>query len=105
MPESGIAGTTNKKEAQKTFLLHAARRYIWWETTNGAMAYPQKILAQVMNIGVWNDMCKLVELFPPQELLNVLDKAEIGQFNEKSWHFWHNRLSEKIPSMPKRVLE
>ena len=98
--------TTEKrlKEAQEAFLADAARRYIWWETTNGAMEYPQKILAQIMNIGVWNDMCKLVELFPQKELENILNAADIGQFNERSWHFWHNRFKKKIPPMPKRIL-
>jgi hypothetical protein len=89
-------------EAQKAFLEKAAARYIWWESANEAC--PQKILAQVMNIGSWDDMCKLVELFSREELLNVLDTAHIGQFNERSWHFWYNRFSNKIPQMPKRVL-
>lgn len=97
-------GATQTNEAQKAFLTHAARRYIWWETANGAMAFPQKILAQVMNIGVWGDMCRLVELFSQEDLLNVLNAAEIGQFNEKSWHFWHNRFTGKVPPMPRRVL-
>ena len=95
---------TQANEEQKTFLANAARRYIWWETVSGAMAYPQKILAQVMNIGVWDDMCKLIELFSQEDLLNVLNTAEIGQFNERSWHFWHNRFTGNVPPMPKRVL-
>ena len=91
-------------EAQKAFLFHAARRYIWWETAEEVMAYPQKILAQVMNIGVWDDLCRLTELFPMEDLLNVLKAAEIGQFNERSWYFWHNRFTDKIPPMPERIL-
>jgi hypothetical protein len=96
--------TTRLNEAQKAFLANAAQRYIWWKTANDAMAYPQRILAQVMNIGVWGDMCKLAELFPQSELENVLNTAEAGQFNERSWHFWHTRFSNKIPPMPKRIL-
>ena len=92
-------------EAQNAFLLSFAQHYIWWKTPNEAMAYPQRILAQVMNIGVWADMCKLVELFPQKDLLDVLNTAEIGQFNERSWHFWYNHLSDRVPPMPKRVLE
>ena len=91
-------------ESQKEFLVHVARRYIWWETANDAMAYPQKILAQVMNIGVWDDICKLVELFHEKELIKVLDTALIGQFNERSWQFWHNRFTDRVPPMPKRIL-
>jgi hypothetical protein len=91
--------------AQRTFLSRMAQRYIWWETPDGSLAYPQRILAQVMNIGTWNDICRLVELFTSQDLQTVLDKAEIGQFNERSWHFWHNRLTGKVPPMPRRVLQ
>ena len=91
-------------EAQKTFLANVAQRYIWWEAANNAMDYPQKILAQVMNIGVWDDICKLVELFSREDLLRVLDTANKGQFNERSWHFWHNRFMDNVPPMPKRVL-
>ena len=57
-----------------------------------------------MNIGVWDDVCKLAELFPQSELENVLNTAEAGQFNERSWHFWHNRFSDEVPPMPKRIL-
>ena len=96
--------TAKMSEAQKEFLLDSARRYIWWETANTAMSNPKKVLAQIMNIGVWNDICKLVELFSEQDLLDVLDTAEIGQFNERSWHFWHNRMSVEIPPIPRRIL-
>jgi len=96
--------TTLMNEAQKVFLANAAQRYIWWETANYAIVNPQKILAQVMNIGVWDDICKLVELFHEKDLIEVLNMADIGQFNERSWHFWHNRFTDKVPSMPKRIL-
>ena len=96
--------TAKISEAQKEFLIDSARRYIWWETADTAISHPEKILAQVMNIGVWDDICKLVELFPEQDLLDVLHSAEIGQFNERSWYFWHNRMSAEIPPMPRRIL-
>ena len=39
-----------------------------------------------------------------ERLINVLKMAEIGQFNEKSWHYWHYRLHlakpELVPLMP-----
>lgn len=92
-------------DSQTAFLREVAERYVWWKTPEEALAYPQRILAQVMNIGVWDDLCRMVELFPSWELVDVLRHAEIGQFNERSWHFWHNRLSRKIPPMPKRVLQ
>ena len=91
-------------DEQKIFLDYASRRYIWWGEVNGLSVSPQKTIAQVMNIGTWDDLCRLAELFSPSELLDVLDKAEIGQFNERSWHFWHNRLNGRIPPMPESKL-
>jgi hypothetical protein len=92
-------------EAQRAFLLDMAERYIWWETPNEAILYPQRVLAQIMNIGAWDDLCKLNVLFSKRELVDVLERAEAGQFNTRSWHFWHCRLIEgEIPPMPKRVV-
>lgn len=92
-------------EAQRAFLYDSAELYIWWKPPSESMLYPQRILAQIMNIGFWEDWCKMSELFSDQNLQDVLDTAEIGQFNERSWHFWHNRLSGgHIPPMPERKL-
>ena len=99
-----MTSTTQMNDEQKAFLVSASRRYVWWETANDAMAYPQKIIAQVMNVGVWDDICKLTELFSQKDLIDVLNTAYIGQFNERSWHFWHNRFSDKVPPLPRRVL-
>lgn len=95
-------------ELKKNFLRKASR-YIWWKNTEEALLYPQRILAQVMNIGLWEDLCELVRLFSQQQLIEVLQHAEIGQFNERSWAFWHYRLCacplHGVPRMPQRVLE
>ena len=92
-------------ETQRAFLLDMAKRYVWWKTPQEAVLYPQRILAQVMNIGVWEDLCRLDRLFSNQELIDVLEQAEAGQFSAQSWHFWHCRLSDgEVPPMPERVL-
>jgi hypothetical protein len=92
-------------EVQRAFLFDMAKRYIWWKTPDEAILHPQRVLAQVMNIGVWDDLCKLDTLFPRQELIDVLERAEIGQFNARSWHFWHCRLLDgEVPPMPERIL-
>ena len=89
-------------ERQRKFLLNAAKRYIWWKNPEEAILYPQRVLAQVMNIGVWDDLCELVELFPEQDLSDVLKNAEIGQFSGRSWSFWNYRLTGEVPDMPER---
>ena len=91
---------------QKDFLRCAAQKYIWWKTPDEAVIYPQRVLAQVMNIGIWEDLCKLSQNFNKEELLDVLQNAEAGQFNSRSWHFWHYRLTDcavgEVPALPVR---
>lgn len=83
-----------------------ATRYIWWKTPDEAMAQPQRVIAQVMNIGDFDDARLLQLEAGPEVLTEVLRRAEAGQLNARSWHYWHYRLglSEpgKVPPMPVR---
>ncbi len=66
-----------------------AARYIWWKTADEARHYPERIMAQVMNLGTIEDLRRLFTSFTTQELRHVLKRAEPGWFNERSWAFWH----------------
>ena len=70
--------------SQKDFLLEAAGRYIWWQAPEEALVWPQRVLARVMDLGLWEDWIRMAELFPPDALSDVLDAAEIGQFSARS---------------------
>ena len=87
---------------QQDFLMEVAGRYVWWQTPEEALVRPQRLLARIMNLGVWDDWVRLVELFPREALVDVLSRAEIGQFNVRSWSFWHCRLTDEVPPMPRR---
>jgi len=100
--ETVMAMLTDLNDTQRAFLLTSAKHYIWWKTPEEAMEYPHRILVQVMNIGLIEDMGKVIEYFSEKDLINILNTAEIGQFNERSWAFWHNRFSLEIPPMPVR---
>jgi len=86
-----------------------ARKYIWWKTPEEALVMPQRVIAQVMNIGDYNDMRALASEVGPGVLREVLTHAEAGQFNERSWAYWHYRLGlcelERVPPLPARVFE
>lgn len=81
-----------------------AQKYIWWKSPGEAMRYPERIIAQVMNIGDYNDVQLLVRLSEESSLKEILQTAEVGQFNEKSWHYWHYRLGlakvGQVPDLP-----
>lgn len=93
---------TAKKLSQTEFLTNMAVKYIWWETPEEAIAHPRRILVQVMEIGVWDDLCVLVSLFSNEDLLEALLNAEAGQFRPRSWHFWCYRLIGHVQPMPER---
>ena len=87
-------------------LLELARRYIWWLTPEEAMDYPARVVAQVMNIGIFQDAARLADSVGDDGLRAVLRQAEAGQFNARSWHYWHYRLGlaepGQVPPLPVR---
>ena len=89
-------------------LKRLAAKYIWWKTPDEALAQPERLFAQVMNIGDYDDVLILVDTVGESALQEVLKKAEIGQFNERSWAYWHYRLGlalpEQVPPMPTRKI-
>lgn len=90
-------------------LASLARRYLWWKTPEEAAAYPELLMAQIMDIGTWDDWVTLECAVPAEHLRQVLRHAEPGQFSPRSWQFWHLRLSvadlDTVPPLPQRSFE
>lgn len=93
-------------QINRDILRHLAAKYIWWRTPNEALQQPERVVAQVMNIGDYPDVQLLVAEVGDEYLREVLGKAEIGQFNARSWAYWHYRLGlavpGQLPAMPRR---
>ena len=85
-----------------------AAKYVWWKTPAEAAAMPERVAAQVMNIGDYDDVQLLANEVGEEYLRNVLSRAEIGQFDERSWAYWHYRLGMakpgEAPALPRRRL-
>lgn len=85
-----------------------ARKYIWWKKPEEAAAQPRRVVAQVMNIGDYDDVQILVHQAGIQYLREVLARAEAGQFDARSWTYWHYRLDlsnpGEVPPLPERRL-
>ena len=93
---------------QQDLLRDFATRYIWWKTADDALRYPERILAQVMNLGTYEDLGRLLATFTDEVLRDVLERAEPGWFNERSWAFWHVRMGSTPmngtpPPLPRRT--
>jgi hypothetical protein len=83
-----------------------ASKYIWWKTPEEAVAMPERVIAQVMNIGDYFDVQSLVSQVGDETLHEVLTHAQAGEFNARSWAYWHYRLGlssvDPVPAMPVR---
>ena len=92
-------------------LKQMAKIYVWWKTPEEAIKYPNRIIAQVMDIGDWYDVEKVILAFGDERFKEVLQSAEVGQFSPKSWNFWHLKLKlviygvTSMPEMPTRKYE
>jgi len=59
-----------------------------------------------MNIGDYADVQVLAKSVGDDVLREVLSHAEAGQFNARSWAYWHYRLGladvDDVPALPRR---
>lgn len=65
-------------------LMRLAVKYIWWTTPELAIAKPDRVIAQVMEMGDYSDVQTLTDQFDNEILRDILLHAEIGQFSERS---------------------
>jgi hypothetical protein len=82
--------------------MYFARKYIWWQTPESAVASPHRI----MNLGTFEDAQALLRTVGEAEFRQALMEARPGEFSERSWHYWHLVLGvtqlDAIPPMPVR---
>src|SRR5208282_5599407 len=88
-------------------LLGLAKKYLWWKVPQESLIRPQRIIAQVMDLGEFGDVKRMAETLGDDQLRNAILHAEPGQFRERSWEYWHYRLGmaepEHVPTMPRRT--
>jgi len=83
-----------------------AQRYIWWQPPEVSVADPQRVIAQVMDVGTLEDIQALAEAVGRNTLTGVLKHARPGWFRPRSWAFWHIALeltpAGRTPPIPSR---
>lgn len=65
-----------------------ARRYIWWKIP-GAEPDLDRIVAQIMELGSYDDVKALEAEVGRMKMRQVLAEARPGWFSPRSWDFWH----------------
>lgn len=93
-------------EVNREFLKPFAEKYVWWKTPDQAVAMPERVIAQVMDMGDYADVQSLASRVGEEVLCEVLTHAQAGQFNQRSWAYWHYRLGladvDQVPALPER---
>ena len=84
-------------------LIRVAKRLIWWEPPEQALANGHRFLAQVMNLGTWTDIKRVEAVLGLEAFGSVLEDPPPGVFTLRRWNYWHVRLGkDPAPHLPKR---
>jgi hypothetical protein len=82
------------------------RKYLWWKPVGEEPHSEDRIIAQTMNLGTYDDILLLEETIGKPRLVEIMLNAQPGWFSDRSWEFWRGRLSyataAAIPDQPPR---
>ncbi len=80
-----------------------ARRVIWFDAPEKALANPVRFLAYAFAYAMHADMKVLRSLLSDDALLQALRNAPPGIIDPRSWAYWHSKLgSWPPPPLPER---
>ena len=86
-------------------LLQVARRVIWFEEPERAIADPLQFLAHVMVFGTPDDLRALRGIVGKDDYLEVLEHAPPGVFDPRSWAYWNLVCGRRpAPPLPMRII-
>ena len=85
------------------------RKYLWWQPVGVEPHSEDRIIAQTMNLGTYDDILLLEQTVGRPRLVEIMQHAEPGWISDRSWEFWRGRLSfatgAAIPNeVPRRAL-
>lgn len=81
---------------ERDLLAEFGRRYLWWKPVEGVPFSEQRVIAQTMNLGTYDDILLLEQAVGRPRLLHIMLTAEPGWLNDRSWEFWRGRLSHAL---------
>jgi hypothetical protein len=97
-------------DVSKETIAEFGRKYLWWQPLGGQSHSDDRIIAQTMNLGTYDDILLLEQTVGQTRLVEIMLHAEPGWINDRSWEFWRGRLSfatgAAIPSKaPRRAFD
>jgi hypothetical protein len=80
-------------------MLALARRVVWFEEPERALADPVRFLAYLMTYGAHDDVAAVQRHVGPEEFAQALDIAPAGIIDARSWAYW-NAMAGRYPPPP-----
>jgi hypothetical protein len=65
-----------------------AARLIWWQPAEQSPRHPDRVIAQVLELGTFEDGQRLRQSLGDGRLAQVLQRAEPGWLSPRSWTYW-----------------
>jgi hypothetical protein len=81
-----------KSDAAKRCIAELGRKYVWWDPVGDQPHSENRIIAQAMNLGTFDDIVVLEQTVGKSRLVEVMLRAEPGWLSDRSWEFWRGRL-------------
>lgn len=83
-----------------------ARRVIWFEPAERALADPIRFLAYAMTYARHEDMKVIRQYVSDDDFREALDHAPPGIIDARSWAYWNSKMGRfPPPPLPRRHLE
>jgi hypothetical protein len=82
-----------KSDAATRCIAEFGRKYLWWDPVGDEPHSENRIIAQAMNLGTFDDIIVLEQTLGKSRLIEVMLRAEPGWFSDRSWELWRGRLS------------
>ena len=84
-------------------LQEAARRILWFEPPEQALADPARFVAYAMRYATHDDMKTVREQLSDDDLREALDQLPPGIIDGRSWAYWNAILGRfPVPPLPAR---
>jgi hypothetical protein len=81
-------------------MLDLARRIIWFEPPEQAIAEPTRFLAYAMTYAHHEDMREIRRLISDDDFREALDHAPPGIIDPRSWAYWNSKMGRYPPPPP-----
>jgi hypothetical protein len=83
-------------------ILAIARKVIWFEPPEKALADPVRFMAYAMSYAVPEDMRAIRKHVSDDEFREALDRAPPGIIDPRSWAYWNSKMG-RYPAPPRPV--